>query len=105
MAAKQALLSRAASVKPYFQYILGLLLVINGIGLFTYSIGSGSLMVLAGLFVFPQVQDAIEQRMNITFNPLVLAGVVGILFVGSSALLLTTVDLNQAPDFLVPFED
>jgi len=105
MVAKQALLSRAASVKPYFQYILGILLVINSIGLFTYSMGSGSLMVLAGLLIFPQVQDAIEQWTNITFNPLVLAGVVGILFVGSSALLLTTVDLSQAPDFLVPFED
>ncbi|QLH82143.1 hypothetical protein [Halosimplex pelagicum] len=104
MAVKQELLSRAESVKPYFQYLLGILLVINGIGLFTYSIGSGVFMVLAGLLVFPKVQDAIERHADTNLHPLVLAGAIGILFVASSALLLTAVDLSQAPDFLVPFE-
>lgn len=105
MAAKQELISRAAIVKPYLQYLVGILLVINGIGLFTYSIGSGALMILAGLLVFPQVQDAIEQQADITLSPLVLVGAIGVLFVGSSALLLTAVDISQAPDFLVPFEE
>lgn len=104
MATQQALANRVAGVKPYLQYLIGLLLVINGIGLFTYSIASGALMVVAGLLALPRIQDAIEKQTGVTLHPLMLLGIIGLLFVASSALLLTAVDISEAPDFLVPFE-
>lgn len=103
MAVKQTLLSRAATVKPYLQYLVGVLLIINSIGLFTYSVESGILMLCAGLLVLPRIQTMVEQQVDVTLSPLVLIGIVGALFIGSSAFLFTAVDLSQAPDFLVPF--
>lgn len=97
--------SRLTGLKPYLQSLVGLVLVINAIGLFTYSIGSGALMAAAGLLVFPQVRDIIEQRMGVSLHPFMLAGIVGGLFIGSSALLLMVVDISQAPDYLVLFEN
>lgn len=104
MAAKESLISSVAGVKPYLLNLVGFLLVVNAIGLMTYSIGSGVLMILAALLVFPRVQAAIDQHTNIALHPLLLIALFGILFVSSSALLLTAVDMSQAPDFLKPFE-
>lgn len=104
MAAKESLISSVAGAKPYLQDLVGVFLVINAIGLMTYSIGSGVLMMLAALLVFPRVQAAINQHTSITLHPLLLIAVFGILFVSSSALLLAVVDMSQAPDFLKPFE-
>jgi hypothetical protein len=101
----RTLSSRVGGLKPYVQSILGLLFLVNAIGLFTYSIGSGALMTMAGLLIFPQIRNIIESKADISLHPLMLAGIIGFLFVGSSALLLTAVDLSQAPDFLVPFEN
>jgi len=104
MAAKESFISSVAGAKPYLQNLVALLLLMNAIGLMTYSIGSGVLMILAALLVFPRIQTAIDEHTSITLHPLLLIALFGILFVSSSALLLTVVDMSQAPDFLKPFQ-
>lgn len=104
MATKEGLTNKVAGAKPYLQYLISIVLIVNGIGLFTYSIASGALMVGAGLLAFPRIQDILEEQAGIILHPLVLLGIIGFLFVASSAFLLTAVDISEAPDFLVPFE-
>lgn len=91
-------------IRTSLLYLAGILFVINGIGLFLYSYGSGLLMTVAGFTLFPQTQQLIEERTKIELTPLLLVGIIGFLFLGSSAFLFNAVDVaSEAPDVLVPF--
>ena len=96
--------TRLASVKKVGLYLAGILLLINGIGLFAvYTYIGGVLMLAAGVFVFPQTRAAIERYGDVTLTRLMSLGIFAILYLVGAAFVLSAVDLSKAPDILVPF--
>lgn len=97
--------TRLAPVKKVGLYLAGVLLLINGIGLFAvYTYVGGTLMLAAGAFVFPQTRAAIERYGGVTLTRLTSLGIFALLYLVGAVFVLSAVDLSQAPDILVPFQ-
>jgi hypothetical protein len=94
---------RLKTAKSVGLYVVGLLFILNGIGLLAFTYAAGVLVILAGVFVFPRTRTAIEQRSGITLSRLVTVGVFALLYLTATSILLIVVELDQAPDYVVPF--
>lgn len=93
-----------ATVKRACLNIVGLLLIINGIGLLAvYTLPGGILMLAAGGFVLPKTRATIEARTQFTLTRLTAIGIFSLLYFTASAFVIISVDLSKAPDFMVPF--
>lgn len=85
------------------QYLLAAFFTMTAIGLFTYSITSGTLMLVASALIFPQVQSTIEQQLPIPLSPLFTVGLIAIFVMGASLALIPAVDvMSDGPEFLTP---
>jgi hypothetical protein len=92
-------------VKSSFAYLLGLIIIMNGIGILAvHSVGSGALLLCGGIFLFPASRRIIESKLETELTLPVTAGIFLLFFFGSSALLMMAVDVpKEGPEMLAPY--
>jgi hypothetical protein len=92
-------------VKSGVAYLMGLLIIMNGVGILAmHSVGSGLLLLCGGVFLFPVTRRAIESRLNTELTLMVTAGIFLLFFFAASVLLLMNVDVaEEGPEMLAPY--
>lgn len=92
-------------VKTSVAYLLGLLIIMNGIGILAiHSIGSGLLLLCGGVFLFPITRRVIETRLETELTLPVTAGIFLLFFFAASVILIMAVDVSEeGPKMLAPY--
>jgi len=100
--ATEALVPR---VKSALAYLMGLLIIMNGVGILAmHSVGSGLLLLCGGIFLFPVTRKAIESHLDTELTLPVAAGIFLLFFFAASVFLLMNVDVaEEGPEMLAPY--
>ncbi len=92
-------------VKSGVGYLMGLLIIMNGVGILAmHSVGSGLLLLCGGVFLFPITRRTIESRLDTELTLMVAASIFLLFFFAASVLLLMNVDVaEEGPEMLAPY--
>lgn len=81
----------------------GAFVIISGLGNLIYSIPSGIIMILAGIFLLPKTRSIIETKADTELQIFEIIAIFGILFMISTIILMTAVDVaEEGPEFMRP---